>query len=100
MAAIVNSVETQLRMKRLGRRLLTVLSYETRRPFNLRSKMFQLLLVFERILEHLHFQNIIKVVTAKSQSVSRSTVNASKQISFVPRIVNVWIARTSREVKN
>jgi hypothetical protein len=52
------------------------------------------------MLEHLHFQNTIKVVTAKSQGVSRSTVNAIKQISFVPRIVNVWIARTLKEVKS
>jgi FMN phosphatase YigB (HAD superfamily) len=49
-AAIVNSVETQLKMKTLGRRLLTVLSNGTRRHFNLRLKMFQLLLVFERYI--------------------------------------------------
>lgn len=99
-AAIVNNVEIKLRMNMLGRRLLTALSYGIQRLFNLRSKTFQVLLVFERMLEHLHFQNIIKVVTAKNQGVSRSTVNASKQISFVPRIVNVWIARTSKEVRS
>ena len=49
-AAIANNVETQLRMKALGRRLLTVLSNGIQRPFNLRSKVFQLLLVFERYI--------------------------------------------------
>ena len=52
------------------------------------------------MLEHLHFPNIIKVVTAKNQGVSRSTVNAFKKRFFTPRIVNVWIARTSKEVRN
>lgn len=50
MAAIVNNVETKLRMKMLGRRLLTVLSYGIQRLFNLRSKQFQVLLVFERYI--------------------------------------------------
>jgi len=70
MVAIVNNVETLLRMKRVDRRPLTTQSYGIRTPFNLRLKMVQLFPVFGRMLEHhLHFQSIIKVVTARSQVV-------------------------------
>jgi len=70
MVAIVNNVETLLRMKRVGRTLLTTQSYEIQMLFNLRLKMVQFLPVFGRMLGHyLHFQSIIKVVTARSQVV-------------------------------
>jgi hypothetical protein len=50
MVAIVNNVETLLRMKRVDRRLLTTQSYGIRMPFNLRLKMVQLLPVFGRYM--------------------------------------------------
>lgn len=102
MAAIVNNVETMLGMKVLGRRPLTVRSNGIQKPSNLRLKMVQMHLILERMmLEHQpHFQSIIKVAIARSQDVSRSTVNAFKQISFAPRIVNARIARILKEARS
>lgn len=50
MVAIVNNVETLLRMKRVGRTLLTTQSYEIQMLFNLRLKMVQFLPVFGRYI--------------------------------------------------
>jgi len=43
--------------------------------------------------------NITKVVTAKNQGASRSTVNVFKLTFSVPKIANVLTAKTSKEVK-
>jgi hypothetical protein len=48
--ATVNIVEILLRMKGLGRRLLTIASNAIRMPFNRRLKMFLLMSVFGRYI--------------------------------------------------